>query len=116
MKENPVMSRCFDTYMAGRRMGKASWLDYYPVEQRLMDGTSLENSVFMVDVGGGLGHDLKSLSNQYGDKGLRGRLILQDLQADTRADTTATFEHMVHNFFEPQPVKGASPHSAFVRI
>ena len=109
MKENPEMRRCFNTYMAGRRMGKASWLDYYPIEERLVTGTNLGNVVFLVDIGGGQGHDLKSLENKFGDKGLPGRLILQDLVADMREPSTATFEHMIHNFFEPQPIKGASP-------
>ncbi|KAF6237991.1 hypothetical protein HO173_004192 [Letharia columbiana] len=107
MKENPATLRCFELYMAGRRVGKASWLDYYPVEERLVEGTSVENVIFMVDIGGGQGHDLKSLSDRYGDKGLPGRLILQDLVAGTREISATSFESMVHNFFEPQPVKGA---------
>ena len=115
MKKNPVSLRCFDSYMAGRRTGKMSWLDYYPIEERLVQGTSLKNSIFMVDIGGGQGHDLKSLADKYGDKGLPGRLILQDLVADTRNDSTTSFESMVHNFFEPQPVKGTTLHAAKVR-
>lgn len=116
MKENPATLRCFELYMAGRRVGKASWLDYYPVEERLVEGTSVENVIFMVDIGGGQGHDLKSLSDRYGDKGLPGRLILQDLVAGTREISATSFESMVHNFFEPQPVKGASPHTARDRL
>lgn len=109
MKQQPATLRCFELYMAGRRVGKPSWLDYYPIGKRLVEGTSLNNAIFMVDIGGGQGHDLKSLSDKYSDKGLPGRLILQDLVADMREDDTATFESMVHNFFEPQPVKGRSP-------
>ena len=109
MKENPVALRCFDTYMAGRRVGKPSWLDYYPIKERLVEGTNLENVVFMVDIGGGEGHDLKGLDDRFGEKGLPGRLILQDLVADTREHGSAAFEPMVHNFFEPQPVEGVSP-------
>lgn len=109
MKENPATLRCYNSYMTGRRVGKASWLDYYPIEERLVEGTSLENAYFMVDIGGGQGHDLKSLSDKYSDKGLPGRLILQDLVANARGDSTTAFESMVHSFFEPQPIKGASP-------
>ena len=108
MKENPVTLRCFDLYMAGRRVGKTSWLDYYPIEECLIEGASPESVNFMVDIGGGQGHDLKSLSERYGNKGLPGRLILQDLVADTREETTTTFDSMVYNFFEPQPIKGMS--------
>lgn len=80
-----------------------------------MKGTNLDNEVFMVDIGGGQGHDLKGLSDKYVDKGLPGRLILQDLVTDARKDGNAIFESMVHNFFEPQPVKGASDHSTTAR-
>ncbi|CAF9933610.1 MAG: hypothetical protein ALECFALPRED_005639 [Alectoria fallacina] len=107
MKENPMALRCFDLYMAGRRVGKASWLDYYPIHERLIKGTDLKNTVFMVDIGGGHGHDLKSLRDKYGHEGLPGRLILQDLAAEKPKDTTAIFESMHYNFFEPQPVRGA---------
>lgn len=116
MKENPMALRCFDSYMAGRRVGKVSWLEYYPIEERLVQGTSLENSIFMVDIGGGQSHDLQSLGDRYGSKGLPGRLILQDLVADTREVNATTFESMVHNFFEPQPVKGSSLHAANASI
>lgn len=107
MKENPATLGCFDLYMAGRRVGKASWLDYYPIHERLIKGTNVENAIFMVDVGGGHGHDLKSLRDRYGHEGLPGRLILQDLAAETTEDTRTIFESMLHNFFEPQPIKGA---------
>lgn len=109
MKENPATLRCFDLFMAGRRVGKTSWLDYYPIHERLIKGTNLENAIFMVDIGGGRGHDLMSLRDKYGHEGLPGRLILQDLAVETSEDTTAVFESMPHNFFEPQPVKGMSP-------
>lgn len=111
MKANPATLRCFDSYMAGRRVGKASWLDYYPIEERLVKGTSLENETFVVDIGGGHGHDLKGLNDKYSDNGLPGRSILQDLVTVNREDGNAIFGSMVHNFFEPQPVKGASCYS-----
>ena len=109
MKENPAILRSYDLYMAGRRVGKPSWLNFYPIEERLLQGTGLESGVFMVDIGGGQGHELKSLSEKYRDKGLPGRLILQDMVAIDREVCDSTFEYMVHNFFEPQPVKGISP-------
>ena len=112
LKENPITHHCFDSYMAGRRIGKVSWLDYYPIEERLVHGTSPENPIFMVDMGGGQGHDLKSLVDKYGKDGLPGRLVLQDLVADTRENSTTLFESMVHNFFEPQPLKGSCLHAA----
>ena len=115
LKEHPMTLHCFDSYMAGRRIGKVSWLDYYPIEERLVQGTSPENPIFMVDMGGGQGHDLKGLGDKYGKDGLPGRLVLQDLVADARENSTTLFESMVHNFFEPQPLKGACLHAAKTR-
>ena len=109
MKDNPAILGSYDLYMAGRRVGKPSWLDFYPIEERLLQGTTLEDGILMVDIGGGQGHELKNLSNKYGDKGLPGRLILQDMVAPNREVSDRAFEYMVHNFFEPQPVKGRVP-------
>lgn len=92
--------------MAGRREGKANWLNYYPIEERLIAGTDQENMIFMVAVEGGQHHDLRGLRNEYGNKDLSGRLILQDLMADSWEDSTAAFESMLHNIFGTQPVKG----------
>lgn len=47
----------------------------YPLEERL--GYDKEKyGTFLVDVGGGLGHDLEELKLKH--PGLRGRLVLQD--------------------------------------
>lgn len=99
-------------FMKGRREGSASWLDFYPFAERILAGSeSREDSVTVVDVGGGLGHVLLEIHERFPE--IRGGLILQDLpktiqQAEVEAEKRNKFELMAHDFFSPQPVKGMS--------
>ncbi|KAL8869656.1 MAG: hypothetical protein Q9174_004105 [Haloplaca sp. 1 TL-2023] len=97
-----------NVFMQGRRLSNPSWLDFYPFRNNILqDATENRQSVLVVDVGGGLGHGLIEIKDRFPD--INGRLVLQDLpktieQADSR---DAVFESMVHDFFTPQPVRGA---------
>lgn len=69
--------------MSGYRQGKRSWMDedFYPVSERLAgNSTPDKDTVLLVDVGGGLGHDLAELKAKHSDinPNVRGRLVLQD--------------------------------------
>lgn len=100
--------------MAGYRAGKPEWLDpgFYPVEERLGEGVREgEDEVLLVDVGGGLGHDLEMLRQKH--QRLKGRLVLQDKEevvgqavAEGEGKGADGFERMAYDFFTPQPVKG----------
>lgn len=81
---------------------------FYPVSERLGNGLNkdFQDSVFLVDVGGGLGHDLEELKAKHSD--VSGSLILQD-QPDVIAQINKVspgIELTVHDFFTPQPIKG----------
>ena len=95
--------------MSGYRQGKRSWMDdgFYPVEERLgLDTDDDKDAVFLVDVGGGLGHDLEELKLKH--PGVRGRLVLQD-QPEVIARISKPsdgIELAAHDFFTPQSVKG----------
>ncbi|KAL9601564.1 MAG: hypothetical protein Q9219_002398 [cf. Caloplaca sp. 3 TL-2023] len=110
--EKPDLAACFNNYMSGYRQGKPSWVDpgFYPVEERLCQGIKEgkeEEEVLLVDVGGGLGHDLQALKDKH--PRLPGRLILQDKTEvmDQITYPDPVFEKMPHDFFTPQPVHGA---------
>jgi hypothetical protein len=97
--------------MAAYRAGKPSWVDpgFYPVSEELADKFDPTSSeVMLVDVGGGLGHDLQELRERH--PSLPGRLVLQD-RAEVidavAAGGGGVFEATAHDFFTPQPVKGA---------
>ena len=81
---------------------------FYPVTERLEKGSKKDDqdSVFLVDVGGGLGHDLEELKAKHPD--ITDSLILQD-QPNVIAQigkASPGIELTVHDFFTPQPIKG----------
>ncbi|KAF6226881.1 hypothetical protein HO133_008322 [Letharia lupina] len=109
--ERPEHSEHFNNYMSGYRQGKRRWMDegFYPLKERLGADTPNDdkNPVLLVDVGGGLGHDLEELKVKH--PGIRGRLVLQDqpeviAQIGKASDGT---ELTTHDFFTPQSVKGS---------
>lgn len=102
--------------MSGYRQGKRSWMDkdFYPVAERLVgSSTPDEDAVLLVDVGGGLGHDLAEFKTKHPDTNphVRGRLILQDkpdVISSIAPETAIGLELSAHDFFTQQPVQGKS--------
>ncbi|CAG9998520.1 unnamed protein product [Clonostachys byssicola] len=111
LDQNPPYLEKFNNYMSAYRAGKPSWLDpgFYPIQQRLANGFEPTISdVVLVDVGGGLGHDMRELKEKH--PSLPGRLVLQDRPEviSSLASTGETvFEPTSHDFFTEQPVKNA---------
>lgn len=93
--------------MSGYRQGKHSWCDegFYPVTERIGQGVNSQTPL-LVDVGGGLGHDLLELRNKHPE--LSGRLVLQDQPEVIKqvGNGEKGIELAVHDFFTAQPVKG----------
>lgn len=59
---HPPLGKQFDHHMSGYRQGRPSWMDpnFYPVEEQLIKGMrTSHDAVMLVDIGGGLGHDLE---------------------------------------------------------
>ena len=52
------------------------WFDFYPVQERLLQHDSAHGAAFLVDVGGGVGHDLAAFVGKYPE--LAPRLVLED--------------------------------------
>lgn len=108
----------FDSFMSAYRAGKANWFDpgFYPVTERMVEGfDQSESDVLLVDVGGGRGHDMALFCAQY-NVSQHGRVILQDREPVIEAVKSASqnplaFEAQAHNFFTPQPIKGARAYS-----
>ena len=90
------------------RLGRGDeWFEFYPVEEKLRNDRTRQADALLVDIGGGLSHDLMAFKARYPD--LQGRLILQDLPAaiDDIKDLAPGIEAMKYDFFTPQPVEGA---------
>ena len=87
-------------------MGARSyWVDWYPVQERLLQEFDSSDSALLVDVGAGKGHDLMAFHGKYSGQG---RLILQDLCAvtDNLEGFDPAVEVMTYDFFSTQPVQG----------
>ena len=82
--------------------------NFYPIEENLIKGAKEEHgAVFLVDIGGGKGHDLQELNRKYAT--LPGKLVLQDLKAvieEAKASGLEKIIPMEHDFFTEQPIIG----------
>lgn len=81
------------------------WFEYFPVETKLHVKSS--SAPLLVDIGGGHGQDLIALKEKHPT--VSGKLILQDQShvIDEIKELPSGIETMSHDFFAPQPVKGA---------
>ncbi|MCJ1261428.1 hypothetical protein MMC22_001292 [Lobaria immixta] len=109
LKDNSARGSNFNIFMEGQQAGKRNWLDIYPVQDRLAPGLEEdENAVLLVDIGGGVGHDLRDFGNKRGS--MPGRLVLQDLPAvilEVDSSKKPEIEAMPYDYYTPQPIKGA---------
>lgn len=100
--------------MGGYSQGRPSWMnaDFFPVRERLVKGAKPEDdSVFIVDIGGSVGHDLAEFRRKHPET--PGRLVLQDLpvvlgQIESLDDK---IERMAYDFYTDQPLLGTPPSS-----
>lgn len=111
---HPPYGMQFNNHMGGYRQGRPSWMDkgFYPVEERLVKGAKTDddaNAAFLVDIAGGVGHDLDEFRRKVPHA--PGRLVLQDLEPvlEQAAGLDGKIEKMVYNFYTEQPVKGKPP-------
>ncbi|KAK7416603.1 hypothetical protein QQX98_005074 [Neonectria punicea] len=104
---NPPFVDWFASFMSVYRAGNLDWWAFYPVTERLAEGFDKDTSdVFVVDVGGGRGHDLGTFAGAYPTP--PGRLILQDQpEVIATVQDNPPFEPQSHNFYTPQPIHHA---------
>ncbi|KAF3021971.1 hypothetical protein E8E14_010378 [Neopestalotiopsis sp. 37M] len=102
----PQVFKDFNTFMGNTMGSRSYWVDWYPIQERLLDGAVQSSAALLVDVGAGKGHDLQALHKKFPDQG---RLILQDLDSVVNSLTNLdpAIEQMTYDFFTEQPVKGA---------
>ena len=82
----------------------------YPFQEEL-GSLATDDSVTMVDVGGGRGHVIRQIKGSVPN--LKGKFILQDrppvIEDNGKEIEAHRIEAMPHDFFNPQPVKGRFP-------
>ncbi|KAL9120610.1 MAG: hypothetical protein Q9187_002836 [Circinaria calcarea] len=92
--------------MSGFNEGRANWMDFFLVEEKLGKGVCRdEDAILFVDVGGGFGHQAVALRKRFPN--LPGRFVLQDLPSAVAGLQLEGVEATVHDFLRPQPLKGA---------
>lgn len=84
---------------------KTAWVDVYPSDSIV--AAAKPDTPLVVDVGGGIGHDLEKFRAKHPDVA-NGSLVLQDLPnvvatAQLKAPATA----QAYDFFTPEPIKSA---------
>ena len=106
--KHPEELNDFNLWMTGQREGRANWLDFYPLQEKLLNGfEGSDSSVMFVDVGGARGHEVEAIKKRFPD--LPGKFILQDLPETIKQALPVPDMHvMAHDFFTEQPAKGES--------
>lgn len=106
LRQNPTIQETFNSVMTQSQQYRgADWFEFYPVQENLQVSS---DRVLLVDIGGGVGHDITAFKKCFPD--LPGKLILQDLPQVIDAIKEPLPEGITaigHNMFEPQPVSGA---------
>ncbi|KAJ5148851.1 hypothetical protein N7448_000429 [Penicillium atrosanguineum] len=103
----PESGKDFDTYMEGNRGDNLNWVDWFPVQERLIDGyEASEGDVLLVDVAGGRGHELAAFQAKFPNA--LGRLILEDQPGVLPGnDSGRKIESLSFDLFKPQPIQDA---------
>lgn len=99
LNKNPERLAQMANHMAGYRTGRPSWMDpnFYPVEENLVKHARTEpDAVFLVDIGGGKGHDLQELYRKH--PRLPGKLILQELKGVIEEAKVSQFQSSLPYF------------------
>ena len=110
-QSDPGMFTNLSLWMQRIQQDRLNWSEWFPTDALFGEsGTeSSEDSIFMVDVGGGYGHDLAGMAARYPNRKIR--LVNQDLpnviSEAKEQKLDHRIEHSEHDFFKPQPIKGA---------
>ncbi|KAF5536709.1 hypothetical protein FPHYL_12919 [Fusarium phyllophilum] len=105
LQKSPEYYEAFTGHMEAWTSWKTPWTKIYD-PSRLIDGADLSKPL-VVDVGGNTGIDISHVLKARSDLP-KGALVLQDLpEIIERADVDEKIMAMAHDFFKPQPAKGA---------
>ena len=112
LSKHPEKAAATNTFMADHRADAPTWMDGSLAidDLRLSQEDLKNNRIMFVDVGGGAGHQCFALRKAFPE--LEGEMIVQDVSVmiglvDKDAASAAGITAMAHDFYTPQPVKGA---------
>lgn len=103
---DPVRFSNFNTAMEIKTAQTVLPYDTFPFKEAFSKIETTDDTVLLVDVGGGNGQATKAIRQLCPDA--KGKLILQDQSTVLEAITTPLpgVEKMGYDFFTPQPIKG----------
>ncbi|KAJ5692331.1 hypothetical protein N7462_001754 [Penicillium macrosclerotiorum] len=106
LQKHPAAQQSFNTVMTTSQSHRGEdWFKIYPVTEKL---NVSPDQILLVDIGGGVGHDLIAFKKQFPE--LPGKLALQDLPQviDTiKEPLSGDICVTPHDMFKPQPIRGA---------
>jgi 2-polyprenyl-6-methoxyphenol hydroxylase-like FAD-dependent oxidoreductase len=103
LKQHPSLLKDFQNLMGVPREGPGSGIDAITLDVTT-DGAN--DSPVLVDIGGNVGQQARRVLARYPE--LAGRLLVQDRDETIKSASGAKgIQFMAHDFFAPQPVKGA---------
>ncbi|KAI0388871.1 S-adenosyl-L-methionine-dependent methyltransferase [Xylariaceae sp. FL0594] len=98
-----------NTFFEGDRGSRASWVTWFPVKEKLLDGRDRDSTApVLVDVAGGRGHDLMEFLDQFPEE--PGPFVLQDQQPvldSALGSLPDKVRTQAFDFFKEAPVGGA---------
>ena len=108
LPKHPECFQNFTLFMTSRQEGRPTWLDFFPFDEQLSKGFEARGNpdgVILVDVGGGIGHEVEQIKKKYPQ--IAGNFVLQD-SPDTvqQALKIPGMQVKPHDFFTPQPIEG----------
>jgi ubiquinone/menaquinone biosynthesis C-methylase UbiE len=106
ISNDPERLAAFNAGMQAQSAQTVQSYAMFPFQEEYQKVGTTDDTVLLVDIGGGQGQASKAIRKLVGDT--KGRIILQDREEVMRenAEDIEGVEKMTYDFFTPQPVKG----------
>lgn len=106
VKTHAKAEAVINTVMSAYAANRPELAEVYPTDELLKHAH--DDSVLLVDCGGGVGHDTSAFARTHPQK--PGKLVLQDRPTviESIISLDPSIQKMEYDFFTPQPVKGAA--------
>lgn len=106
LRSDPRQFEAFQQAMSIAPQARVPWFTVFPLEAELGGFLKESSAPAFVDIGGGFGHQCAALAAAFPQP--RDRLVLQDMPHTLAiAPPLDAVEAMAHDFFGPQPLRGA---------
>ena len=103
LKANPEADKTLGMVMAAHATHRTPLLEIYPTDELVARNSDAQ--ILIVDVGGGIGHDLEAFNNAHPQP--PGRLVLQDRpEVIETVKVSPAIKPIPHDFMTPNPVQG----------